>query len=96
INVYPREIEEIIYAFPGVKECAVVGEPDERRGERPVAFVAMDEGQMLDEKALLAFLKERLADYKLPRRAVVMPALPRNATGKLLKTRLREMVHGGA
>jgi len=96
INVYPREIEEIIYAFPGVRECAVVGEPDERRGERPVAFVAMDEGQTLDERALLAFLKERLADYKLPRRAVVMPALPRNATGKLLKTRLRELLQGGA
>ncbi|MFO1461106.1 MAG: AMP-binding protein [Verrucomicrobiota bacterium] len=92
INVYPREIEEIIYQFPGVRECAVVGEPDERRGERPVAFVALDEGRTFDEKALLAFLKERLADFKLPRRAIVMPSLPRNATGKLLKTRLRELL----
>jgi len=95
INVYPREIEEIIYAFPGVRECAVVGEPDERRGERPVAFVSMDDGREFDEKALLAFLKEQLADYKLPRRAIALPALPRNATGKLLKTRLRELLQNG-
>ncbi|HAB15039.1 MAG TPA: long-chain fatty acid--CoA ligase [Verrucomicrobiales bacterium] len=90
INVYPREIEEVVYQFPGIKECAVVGEVDERRGERPVAFVALDDGRHLDEKALLSFLKERLADYKLPRRVITMPALPRNATGKLLKTSLRE------
>lgn len=96
INVYPREIEEVIYQFAGVRECAVVGEPDERRGERPVAFIAMDEGRTLDEKALLAFLKERLADYKLPRRAIVLPSLPRNATGKLLKTHLRELLRTGS
>ncbi len=92
INVYPREIEEVIYQFPGVRECAVVGEPDDRRGERPVAFVVLEEGGTLDEKALHAFLRERLADYKLPRRAAVLPALPRNATGKVLKTSLRELL----
>jgi long-chain acyl-CoA synthetase len=96
INVYPREIEEVIYQFPGIRECAVVGEPDERRGERPLAFVAVDEGTAFEEKALLGFLKERLADFKLPRRVVVLPALPRNATGKILKTTLREMVQAGA
>ncbi|MEN9674458.1 MAG: hypothetical protein RIS76_354 [Verrucomicrobiota bacterium] len=95
INVYPREIEEVIYQFPGVRECAVVGEPDERRGERPVAFIAVDEGSIVDEKALLAFLKERLADYKLPRRAIFLPTLPRNATGKLLKTHLRDLLRAG-
>jgi long-chain acyl-CoA synthetase len=92
INVYPREIEEVLYGFPGIRECAVVGEPDERRGERVVVFVAMDEGQVFDEKAIIAFLKERLADYKVPRRVVQLPALPRNATGKILKTSLREML----
>jgi len=96
INVYPREIEEVIYQFPGVRECAVVGEPDERRGERPVAFVAMEEGRSLDERALHAFLKERLADYKLPRRAIVLPTLPRNATGKVLKTALRTQLQSPA
>jgi long-chain acyl-CoA synthetase len=95
MNVYPREIEEVIYRFPGVREAAVVGEPCERRGERAVAFVAMDEGQSLDEHSLIAFLKENLADYKVPRRAVVLPALPRNATGKILKTALREILSRG-
>ena len=90
INVYPREIEEVLYQFPGIREAAVVGEPCERRGERPVAFVSLDEGRTFDEKALIGFLRERLADFKLPRRAHLLPALPRNATGKILKTALRE------
>ncbi len=90
INVYPREIEEVIYQFPGVKEAAVVGRPDPRRGEQPVAFVALNDGQVLDSAALLAHLKERLADYKLPRHIIQVPALPRNATGKVLKTELRQ------
>jgi len=96
INVYPREIEEVIYQFKGIREAAVVGEPDERRGERPVAFVSVDEGVAFDEKALLGFLKERLADFKLPRRAILLPALPRNATGKVLKTSLRELLKAQA
>ncbi len=91
INVYPREIEEILYQFPGVKEAAVVGVPDARKGEHPLAFVSPNEGVTLDEKALLQFVRERLADYKVPRHAVILPALPRNATGKILKTALREM-----
>lgn len=95
MNVYPREIEEVLYRFPGIREASVVGEPCDRRGERPVAFVAMDEGRQLDESALIAFLRDQLADYKVPRRAVVLPALPRNATGKILKTALREMVASG-
>lgn len=95
MNVYPREIEEVLYRFPGIREAAVVGEPCERRGERAVAFVSMDEGKTLDEHALIAFLKENLADYKVPRRAIVLPALPRNATGKILKTALRETLARG-
>jgi len=90
INVYPREIEEVIYQFPGVKEAAVIGKPDARKGEQPVAFVAAVEGQTLDERALLQFVRDKLADYKVPKRVVFMPALPRNMTGKILKTTLRE------
>jgi long-chain acyl-CoA synthetase len=89
INVYPREIEEVLYRFPGVKEAAVVGVPDSRKGEQPVAFVATENGA-LDELALLRFTRERLADYKVPRQVVRLDALPRNATGKILKTALRE------
>jgi len=90
INVYPREIEEVIYQFPGVKEAAVVGLPDPRRGEQPVAFVTAAEGQTLDERLLLQFVRGKLADYKVPKRVVFMPALPHNATGKILKTVLRK------
>jgi long-chain acyl-CoA synthetase len=88
-NVYPREIEEIIYQFPGVKEAAVIGVPDARKGEQPVAFVTVAEGQAVEEKALLQFVRGKLADYKVPKRVIFMPALPRNATGKILKTTLR-------
>ena len=92
INVYPREVEEIIYQFPGIKEAAVVSRPDPRKGEQPVAFVALNEGATLDEKALLQFLKTKLADYKIPRQVHLLPALPRTATGKILKTDLRRML----
>jgi long-chain acyl-CoA synthetase len=95
INVYPREIEEIIYQFPGIKEAAVIGVPDPRRGEQPLAFVSLAEGKQVEEKALLQFVRERLADYKVPKRVVVMPTLPRNATGKILKTALRQVAAAG-
>ena len=90
INVYPREIEEIIYQFPGVKEAAIIGIPDPRRGEQPVAFVSPKEGATLDGKAIQQFVRERLADYKVPKHVTVLPVLPRNATGKILKTELRK------
>ena len=89
INVYPREIEELLYQIPGVKEAAVVGMPDARRGEHPVAFVAAKDGAVLDEKTILHHLREKLADYKVPKRITFIPALPRNATGKVLKRELR-------
>jgi long-chain acyl-CoA synthetase len=91
INVYPRQVEEVMYQFPGVREAAVVGIPDPRRGEQPVGFVVLNEGTTLDPKALLVFLRERLADYKVPRALHLVFALPRNATGKVLKTQLRDL-----
>jgi long-chain acyl-CoA synthetase len=92
INVYPREIEEILYQFPGVKEAAVIGKPDSRKGEQPVAFIAPNDGVIIDERALQNFVRRKLADYKVPRKVVVIPALPRNAAGKILKTVLRELL----
>lgn len=91
INVYPREIEEILYQFPGIKEAAVIGKPDPRKGEQPVAFVAPNDGAQLEEHAVQQFVRKKLADYKVPRKVVVMPVLPRNATGKILKTVLRQV-----
>lgn len=90
INVYPREIEEILYQLPGVREAAVVGKADKRKGDQPVAFLAAAEGATIDKDATLAHLKSKLADYKVPREIHVLEALPRNATGKILKTELRE------
>jgi long-chain acyl-CoA synthetase len=96
INVYPREIEELIYEFPGIKEAAVVGQPDPRRGEQAVAFVSMNPGAALEEKDLLQFLRDKLADYKIPKRVHVLEKLPRNATGKIVKTELRKLRSDGS
>ena len=75
-----------------MKEAAVVGVPDVRKGEQPVAFVTMAEGRTFDEKALQQFIRGKLADYKVPKKVVFLPALPRNATGKILKTALRQQL----
>lgn len=91
INVYPREVEEVLYQFPGVREAAVIGVPDARKGEQPLAFVAGHEGVELQEEKLLEHLKERLADYKVPKRIVILDALPHNATSKILKFELRKL-----
>ena len=92
INVYPREIEEVLYQLPAVREAAVIGVPDARKGEQPVAFVAFQEGQAVEEKVMLQHVKSKLADYKIPKRVLVLASLPHNATGKILKTALRKMV----
>jgi len=91
-NVYPREIEEVIYQFPNVKETAVVGQPSERRGEQAIAFVVPNEGARIDEAALLKFIREKMADYKVPKQVIISGPLPRNATGKILKTELRRQL----
>lgn len=95
INVYPREIEEVLHQFPGVKEVAVIGVPDPRKGEQPIAYVTPADGVTLDERTLLQFVRRNLADYKVPKHIVFLPALPRNATGKILKTILREQAAKG-
>ena len=89
-NVYPAEVEQALHTHPAVAECAVIGVPDERWGEVGRAFVVVRREQELDEPTLLAHLEGRLARYKLPRSVVFVPELPHNASGKLLKSRLRE------
>ena len=96
INVYPREIEEVIHQFPGVKEVAVIGLVDPRRGEQPIAYVAPIEGASIDGTELIRFARGKLADYKVPREVRQMEALPRNATGKILKTELRRIASDAA
>ena len=91
INVYPREVEDVLYEFPGVKEAAVVGMRDSRKGEQPVAYLVPTDGATINEKDLRHFMQPKLANYKIPRKVVIMAALPRNAAGKILKTTLREL-----
>jgi len=88
-NIYPREVEDEIERFAGVRACAVIGVPDPARGELPVAFVECD--GPLDEASLLAQLRERIASYKVPKALCVVDELPRNALGKIEKARLKEL-----
>lgn len=90
LNVYPREVEEVIYQFSKVKEAAVVGLNDELRGEYVKAFVVLKDGEECPSKELHNYLKERLAVYKLPRRIEFVESLPKNSTGKILKRMLKE------
>lgn len=90
INVYPRQIEEALYQILGVKEAAVVGVHDPRKGEHPVAFIVVDEGTVLEEAELQRFLRHQLAEYKVPHRIWFVEQLPHNDTGKILKRELRQ------
>jgi long-chain acyl-CoA synthetase len=87
-NVYPREVEDVLYAHPAVAEAAVVGVPDERLGQEVKAFVALRAGASATEAELVAFVRERVASYKYPRSVEFRDHLPMNATGKILKREL--------
>jgi long-chain acyl-CoA synthetase len=88
-NVYPREIEEVLYTHPAVLEAAVVGVAHESHGEEVKAVLALKPGQTLTAPELIAFCKERLAAYKYPRVVEFRDALPKGPTGKILKRELR-------
>lgn len=91
INIYPREIEEVIDAFEGVGASAVIGIIDEKSGEVPVAYVELDEEvESVDENALKKYLREHLANYKIPKQIHFINTLPKNATGKVLKRVLKD------
>jgi fatty-acyl-CoA synthase len=89
-NIASLEVERALYEHPDVLEAAVVGHPDERWGEVPIAHVVVRDGVALAEDELIGFCRERLARYKVPRSIRFVPALPRNPSGKVLKRELRE------
>jgi long-chain acyl-CoA synthetase len=89
-NVYPREIEEVLYAHPSILEAAVIGKPDERLGEEVVAVVVLREGASLSAEEIIAYCRERLAAYKYPREIRFMAELPKGPSGKILKAALRD------
>ena len=93
LNVYPREVETAIEAIPGVAECAVIGLAHPDFGEGVTALVVAA-GADLDERTVIEGLKDRLAKFKLPKRVLMVPSLPRNAMGKIEKAALR-MAHAG-
>jgi long-chain acyl-CoA synthetase len=91
-NVYPREVEEVLYAHPAVAEAAVVGMRDPLMGEEVCAFVALKAGATADAEALIDFCRSRLAKYKCPREMRFLPSLPKNPVGKILRKELRALV----
>ena len=89
-NIASSEIERVIYQLPGVREAAVIGLPDERWGERPVAVVVLNEGAALDLATLVAHCRAHLAGFKVPKDLLIRDQLPRNPSGKILKRVLRD------
>lgn len=91
-NVYPRETEEALLSYPGISECAVIGAPDSKKGDKVIAAIVLQKDGAYDEQELRAFLKERLTYYKIPSRIHVTGALPKTSVGKPDKKALREML----
>jgi acyl-CoA synthetase (AMP-forming)/AMP-acid ligase II len=89
VNIYPREIEEVLMTHPGILDAAVIGVLDEKWGERLRAFAVPREGVSLTVEAMVEHCTGRIAAYKIPRELRLVAALPRNANGKVLKTDLR-------
>lgn len=89
-NVYSIEVEEILYEHPAVLEAAIIGLPDEVWGEAVCAVIVPKQDAMVDEQELKSFCRQKLAGYKVPRRIFIEEALPRNASGKILKYQLRQ------
>ncbi len=89
-NVYPREVEEILYTRPEVQECAVVGLPDKEYGERVTAFIIAQKDRQPDPDELKAYLKTYLAGFKVPKEFIFVDELPKNPAGKILKREIRK------
>ncbi len=89
-NCYPAEIESIMLGCAGVGQVAVIGVPDERMGEVGMAFVVPAPGATLAPESIVAWCRENMANYKVPRHVEIVDALPMNATGKVTKFVLRE------
>jgi long-chain acyl-CoA synthetase len=89
-KVWPREVEDVLYGHPAVREAAVVGVPDAYRGETVKAFVSLRPGEHVDADELIAFCRERMAAYKYPRMIELVDELPRTASGKVLRRVLRD------
>jgi long-chain acyl-CoA synthetase len=90
-NVYPREIEEVLYTRPDIEDCAVIGVPDREWGEKVVAFVIVRKGQSVGKEELKNFLNARLSTYKIPKEYVKVDELPKSPQGKILRKEVRKI-----
>ena len=90
-KVWPREVEDVLYTHPAILEAAVVGVPDEYRGENVVAFISLQPGAEITEDEIVAFCREHLASYKAPRQINFIDALPKTASGKILRREMRKV-----
>ena len=88
-NIYPKELEDLVYTLPAVKECAVVPVPDPKWGQVPALFLAFHDGESMTADDILSFMTKSLAKYKVPKYVKILPALPRNGTGKIVRNELR-------
>ena len=88
-NIYPKELEDLVYTLPSVKECAVVPVPDPKWGQVPALFVAFHDGESMTADEIVSFMMKSLAKYKVPKYVKILPALPRNGTGKIVRNELR-------
>jgi fatty-acyl-CoA synthase len=95
LNIYPAEIENVLYEHPDVLECAVIGIPDETWGEAVRAIVVVKQGRQLTAEDLIEFCREKIAPFKRPRSVEFVEKLPRNVSGKILKRTLREALWQG-
>jgi long-chain acyl-CoA synthetase len=92
LNVYPTEVEEVLYTHTAVEECAVIGMPHTEYGEAVTAFVILKQGLTCSEAELIGFCKERIASYKAPKRIMFVDQLPKSPAGKILKREIRKSV----
>ena len=88
-NIYPKELEDLVYTLPSVKECAVVPVPDPKWGQVPALFMAFHDGESMTSDEILSFMTKSLAKYKVPKYVKILPDLPRNGTGKIVRNELR-------
>ena len=88
-NIYPKELEDLVYTLPSVKECAVVPVPDPKWGQVPALFVAFHDGESMTADEIVSFMTKSLAKYKVPKYVKILSALPRNGTGKIVRNELR-------
>jgi long-chain acyl-CoA synthetase len=95
VNIYPAEIEHELVRYPGVADCVVFGIPDEEYGERLLAMVQPMPGERIEQDDVIAWLRERLSGFKVPRTVIIAEQLPRDETGKLAKRRLRDQYWQG-